>query len=562
MDAEGERFIEYVKTANEKATEFLEWCKTSKLCKVVTAAVPEGIFPAFMESPELHDVKVDPYGAPKGKKKARGTDDEIYTNNEEVRRRVARGNTILTFTFNKERLACVPIWALKKFTGGIGDEDDFEESENVDLVPKWHRFFTKDPNESTRVVVTQKANGAAGHLTVLKVAKGLGGYVWIGGSKNVHLAIRSENDLKLYKQNSRYSVAVDVVEAAWREFHKKEVKLEKFLDTVWSRHLTACFELLDPEDAHIEDLSYLTAPELHLYALVSFERGTSSGSYICESPEDTFKLVEGLGLLTVKNSASELKAPSTRKELGADPVLSQIVEEIRRDYGNEGRVLYFLDSNGNVIGMLKKKTVWYIAIRAIREKLKVYFAVDLTIQDDPTPAPAPSVPPNTKTSSNIWEPFSPQHYVRIEQANHSQNPSQPAGNPKSLTQTRANVLKRSSKRMGELASWLGWGAQTRDDWKKVAKAAGEWAAGKMGYLDPSGKIKVHAEPEKFLDTMKNRFPVMWKQFLGDMGVDDRVALTDASETFLPRVDPKVPRALFLEAEEGGLYGFEVVHDDE
>ena len=38
-----------------------------------------------------------------------------------------------------------------------------------------------------------------------------------------------------------------------------------------------------------------------------------------------------------------------------------------RDY--EGEVLYFMDSNNNTVGLLKKKTTWYIILRAIREKV-------------------------------------------------------------------------------------------------------------------------------------------------------------------------------------------------
>ena len=44
------------------------------------------------------------------------------------------------------------------------------------------------------------------------------------------------------------------------------------------------------------------------------------------------------------------------------------MEQIRRDYGYEGEVLYFLDDQNNVIGLIKKKTAWYILCRALREK--------------------------------------------------------------------------------------------------------------------------------------------------------------------------------------------------
>ena len=40
---------------------------------------------------------------------------------------------------------------------------------------------------------------------------------------------------------------------------------------------------------------------------------------------------------------------------------------IRRGHGYEGEVLYFLDDKDNVIGLLKKKTAWYILLRSLRE---------------------------------------------------------------------------------------------------------------------------------------------------------------------------------------------------
>jgi len=45
---------------------------------------------------------------------------------------------------------------------------------------------------------------------------------------------------------------------------------------------------------------------------------------------------------------------------------------VRNLYNTEGRVLYFLNENNQVIGLLKKKSIWYIILRAIREKVKLY----------------------------------------------------------------------------------------------------------------------------------------------------------------------------------------------
>ena len=39
------------------------------------------------------------------------------------------------------------------------------------------------------------------------------------------------------------------------------------------------------------------------------------------------------------------------------------MEKVRRDAGYEGEVLYFLDARDNVIGLLKKKTAWYVVLR-------------------------------------------------------------------------------------------------------------------------------------------------------------------------------------------------------
>jgi hypothetical protein len=56
----------------------------------------------------------------------------------------------------------------------------------------------------------------------------------------------------------------------------------------------------------------------------------------------------------------------------------KIQKQIRSDHGYEGRVLYFVDSDFNVIGLLKKKTTWYIIIRAIREKLRGFISIKST----------------------------------------------------------------------------------------------------------------------------------------------------------------------------------------
>lgn len=44
--------------------------------------------------------------------------------------------------------------------------------------------------------------------------------------------------------------------------------------------------------------------------------------------------------------------------------------QLRKEYGFEGEVFYYVGDDGQVFGMLKKKTAWYIILRAIREKVR------------------------------------------------------------------------------------------------------------------------------------------------------------------------------------------------
>ena len=52
----------------------------------------------------------------------------------------------------------------------------------------------------------------------------------------------------------------------------------------------------------------------------------------------------------------------------ADAVEERMVR-VREGRDYEGEVLYFMDRDNNTVGLLKKKTTWYIMLRAIREKV-------------------------------------------------------------------------------------------------------------------------------------------------------------------------------------------------
>ena len=119
--------------SSDSTLSWLSWCQAQRLVKVTPWRVPDGILPPGY-SGTLQDVKV---GA--SDKKYSGPDDKIYNSSPEIREKVARGNTVLELHHEatQQTQHDMVVFALKKFTGGMGDED--EEQPEDDLV--WQRYF-------------------------------------------------------------------------------------------------------------------------------------------------------------------------------------------------------------------------------------------------------------------------------------------------------------------------------------------------------------------------------------------------------------------------------------
>lgn len=75
------------------------------------------------------------------------------------------------------------IYALRKFTGGLGDEDDMDRSEN-----DWQKYFLKNISQTKYVSVLQKANGEAAHMSCRWIDNE---FLMCAGSKNVHLVFKN-----------------------------------------------------------------------------------------------------------------------------------------------------------------------------------------------------------------------------------------------------------------------------------------------------------------------------------------------------------------------------------
>ena len=119
--------------SSEGTVSWLRWCRAQSLVRVTPWQVPAGVLPPGYTA-TLHDVKVGG-----SEKKYSGPDDKIYNSSPEMREKVARGNTVLELhcEASQQTRHDMVVFALKKFTGGMGDED--EEQPEDDLV--WQRYF-------------------------------------------------------------------------------------------------------------------------------------------------------------------------------------------------------------------------------------------------------------------------------------------------------------------------------------------------------------------------------------------------------------------------------------
>jgi len=325
-----------------EAANWLEWARSRKDLKIVTVDVPDGILPTGTTG-RLHDVKVFT---------RHGPDDALYDSQPELREKVARGNCFLEVCErgSDSAVTCV-IHAMKKFSGGLGDDDD--RTSGSDFI--WERYFTQPFDTAKAIVCTKKQNGEAAHLGACRIGTEM--YI-CAGSKNVHLLFRNSKDLDKYPlHEQRYKFANEVsrciLQMLGRLSESGRVCLLEFLSVTRS---TAVFELLSPHHQHVENLSELLAAELKFIAWTSCQ--LQSASLFCYLPPDS-----GIELARI------FELNTTEYSLISVGSLYEHMADIRSRYGVEGEVLFFLGDDRRTIGMLKKKSVWYIIVRAIRQKV-------------------------------------------------------------------------------------------------------------------------------------------------------------------------------------------------
>ncbi|EDQ86758.1 uncharacterized protein MONBRDRAFT_33624 [Monosiga brevicollis MX1] len=350
-DELAQRFADPDDAESDDVQAYLQWCRQQPNLSVQTSVVPSDVFGA---SAELHDIKVKPV-------RGYGSDDQVYLDFPEIRERVARGNTILTRRHPKRSHAHFVVQGLHKFTGAKGqDDDDVIDNEKLSSVEaaavNWRRFFIGEDAASARhVICMDKANGEAGHVAVVRTQDA---YVLLAGSKNVHLAFRDAADLAAYRREPRYLVASAVADAFLRHLQQltPERRGELLAFMAWTG-LTACFEILQPSYQHVELLTN-TEPELLFLTFVEPSPAPKTTSLCGLRPDAALELARYFGLKVVKYSVHPISDLETQ------------LNAITQWHGKEGAVLYYLNDAGEVLGLLKKKSNWYVILRACREKLR------------------------------------------------------------------------------------------------------------------------------------------------------------------------------------------------
>jgi len=365
-----------------------------------------------------------------------------YNGSGELRDRIARGNTVLRLEDRRTgstRLDMV-IFALRKFTGGMGDEDEAQPED----AQVWQKYFLRPMEEVEKVVCVVKENGEAAHLAVRWIE---GRFFYICGSKNVHLIFRNREDLSRYS-STRYSVARTVGEA-W--LHQADTlsstQLNLLLNLLHTRRLTLVMEVLNPEYQHVVSLSHLSSPSLRFLTLTQ-QYGTAQHSLTALPPHTCLDLGRVLGLETAQYQV--IPASQAEERMG----------EVRAGHGYEGEVLYFLDCQDRTLGLIKKKTAWYVLARAVREKVN--------------------------NATNQYRKFGGER-------------------------GREHNLGKIDRRMEEIQTWLELCDQQTEQWKEL---------GRGFYIDTMNQLLECPDRMEEVGARGN-FPHRWRLYLEQGGLTDR-----------------------------------------
>ncbi|TDH74464.1 hypothetical protein CCR75_009315 [Bremia lactucae] len=332
--------------------EHLDKAKNDSNVKVQERHVLTDLLPGLQH---IHDVKVGRPGKP---------DDSVYRTSEYARKWQPRGNCLAEWKAKSETYYFPLIRGYRKFSG---QEDDGElEKQSEDAEEEMSKYFRKPQSQSKWLIMTSKENGEGGHLAVLKRSDGE--FVYVLGSKNTHLVAQSIEDIAKTHEiqtkdgnNSQFFAADLIATAIFKMLLALEPAKQKLLcEFLWQTRTTASFEVLCPRHQHVQLLDYISDDTPVFYGLSLMTLNPPEVAEICVNPVLIYEFMRALGVRTVAYKVFDLNVVE----------LEAAIDCSKNAYKHEGGVYLFLDDEASVIGMQKHKSVWYVCLRAIREKAK------------------------------------------------------------------------------------------------------------------------------------------------------------------------------------------------
>uniref|UniRef100_A0AAV1U117 DUF7920 domain-containing protein n=1 Tax=Peronospora matthiolae TaxID=2874970 RepID=A0AAV1U117_9STRA len=305
----------------------------------------------------VYDIKVGLPGRP---------DDAVYLKSSYARQWLPRGNCIAEWKRQNMTYFFPLVRGYRKFTG---QEDDGElKKRTEDAQAEMLKFFTKPRAQTEWVISTVKENGEAGHLAVLKRSNGE--FIYVLGSKNTHLLAQKTEDIdrarmqgRSNNKNDPFLAAAPIATAILRKlFALKPADRSLLCEFLWQTRATASFEVLCPSHQHVQLPKNLREDTSVFYGLSLMTLNHAEGAEICVNPVLLYEFFGALGIQTVSYTVERFDA-------GAFDIM---LERSKRAYNIEGCVSLFLDNKAAVIGMEKHKSIWYVCLRAIREKAKAF----------------------------------------------------------------------------------------------------------------------------------------------------------------------------------------------
>ena len=320
-----------------------EW-KSKNIVRESRKKIPDGILPG-QYSGFLNDYKVV----------SKGSDDEMYKNNDDLLKFMPRGLTVMELTkSSSDYRKDIVISANRKFF-----ECDVGPN-GIDFLTNQYTNFSLNSSQVSKIISTEKLNGEAAHFSGRFID---GQFYLIAGSKNVHLIFQNDEHIDKYTDTC-YGMARNIARTLLRKWNRldedKQKQLSQFLNE--TRFTVVC-EILIPTQQHVVQLDHLTESELYVLSMTDVPFHDTKT--LLAAPTDvTLRMFEDLGFKVPLHEYLQLQD------------LNNDIKRIRNATNTEGVVYYFQDSEGHTTGLLKLKkmmdfkikSIWYILRRALREQ--------------------------------------------------------------------------------------------------------------------------------------------------------------------------------------------------